>query len=318
MIATELRAREYAIGRPIAPVEHGLVRAHALASLGGLVVAALFGLLVAIKFSLPEFLGQHDALSWGRLRMNHTQGVFFGFLGNAALAFAYYASPRLLGLPVASRRLGWFLFFLWNFGIVLPGWSLVSAGILQPLEWAEFPPVVDAAVILAVACARGAVPVADLPPAGRPTVHLELVPRRRIHLHGAGIHDGKRRAPLLPGIAGGGVQRTLDSRRGRAVRVADGARRHLLHHPGRDAASDLQPLPVAPRLLAAFLRVSAQRHAPLSADSPADGRAARRDRRVGVHGSQRRPRGDQSAPVGAGRYARWWRRTSVCGSSSPR
>ena len=152
MTATELRDRDYAIGRPIAPVEHGLVRVHALASLGGLVVAAIFGLLVAVKFSLPEFLGQHDALSWGRLRMNHTQGVFFGFLGNAALAFAYYASPRLLGLPVASRRLGWFLFFLWNFGIVLPGWSLVSAGILQPLEWAEFPPVVDAAVILAVAC----------------------------------------------------------------------------------------------------------------------------------------------------------------------
>ena len=153
MIATAPRAREYEIGRPTAPVEHGLVRAHALASLGGLVVSALFGLLVATKFSLPEFLGQYEALSWGRLRMNHTQGVFFGFLGNAALTFAYYATPRLLGLPVVSRRLGWFLFFVWNFGIVLPGWSLVSAGILQPLEWAEFPLVVDAAVILAVGCA---------------------------------------------------------------------------------------------------------------------------------------------------------------------
>ena len=76
----------------------------------------------------------------------------------------------------------------------------------------------------------GAVPVADLPPAGRPTVHLELVSRRRIHLHGAGISHGKRRAPLLPGITGGGVQRTVDSRRGRSVRVADGTGRHLLHH----------------------------------------------------------------------------------------
>ena len=64
------------------------MRAHALASLAGLVIAALFGLLVATKFSLPELFGEHAALSWGRLRMNHTQGVFFGFLGNAAIAFA--------------------------------------------------------------------------------------------------------------------------------------------------------------------------------------------------------------------------------------
>jgi cbb3-type cytochrome c oxidase subunit I/cbb3-type cytochrome c oxidase subunit II len=152
MSTSEPVGRDFEIEQPIAPVEYGLVRAHALASLGGLVVAGLFGLIVATKFPLPDFLGQHAALSWGRLRMNHTQGVFFGFLGNAALAFAYYASPRLIGLPVTSPRLGWSLFFLWNLGIVLPGWSLVSAGILQPLEWAEFPPVVDAAVMVAVAC----------------------------------------------------------------------------------------------------------------------------------------------------------------------
>src|SRR5262245_6773694 len=145
--------RDFEIRRPIATVEYGLVRAHALASLGGVVIAGIFGFLVATKFSAPEFLGRDAALSWGRLRMNHTQGVFFGCLGTAALAFAYYATPRLLGLPVTSRRLGWFLFFLWTLGIVLPGWALVSAGILQPLEWAEFPQIVDAAVIAAAVCA---------------------------------------------------------------------------------------------------------------------------------------------------------------------
>ena len=145
--------RDFEVRSPLAAVEHGLVRAHALASLGSLVIAALFGLLVAAKFAAPEFLGQHAALSWGRLRMNHTQGVFFGFLGNAFLAFAYYATPRLIGRPVASRRLGWGMFYLWNLGIVLPGWALVSAGVLQPLEWAEFPLVIDAVVMVAVACA---------------------------------------------------------------------------------------------------------------------------------------------------------------------
>jgi len=38
---------------------------------------------------------------------------------------------------------------IWNFAVVLPGWVLVAAGFSQPLEWAEFPLVVDAFVVLA-------------------------------------------------------------------------------------------------------------------------------------------------------------------------
>ncbi len=130
-------------------VEYGLIRAHVFASLVTLVVSVLFGLLVATKFSFPEFLGGHGWLTWGRLRYNHTQGIFFGWLGNAFLAFFYYAVPRLANRPVLSRKLGWFLFCVWNFAVVLPGWVLVAAGFSQPLEWAEFPLVVDAFVVLA-------------------------------------------------------------------------------------------------------------------------------------------------------------------------
>jgi len=104
---------------------------------------------VATKFTFPEFLGGHGWLTWGRLRYNHTQGIFFGWLGNAFLAFFYYVVPRLANRPVLSRRLGWFLFWIWNFAVVLPGWVLVAAGFSQPLEWAEFPLVVDAFVVLA-------------------------------------------------------------------------------------------------------------------------------------------------------------------------
>ncbi len=120
-------------------VEYGLIRAHVLASLVTLVLSVLFGILVATKFTFPEFLGDHGWLTWGRLRYNHTQGIFFGWLGNAFLAFFYYAVPRLADRPVLSRKLGWFLFCIWNFAVVLPGWVLVAAGFSQPLEWAEFP-----------------------------------------------------------------------------------------------------------------------------------------------------------------------------------
>src|SRR6266481_4134503 len=130
-------------------IEYDLIRAHVFASLVTLVISVLFGILVATKFTFPEFLGGHGWLTWGRLRYNHTQGIFFGWLGNAFLAFFYYAVPRLANRPVLSRKLGWFLFCIWNFAVVLPGWVLVAAGFSQPLEWAEFPLVVDAFVVLA-------------------------------------------------------------------------------------------------------------------------------------------------------------------------
>src|SRR6201987_5811557 len=96
-------------------IEYDLVRAHVFASLVTLVISVLFGIAVATKFSFPEFLGGHGWLTWGRLRYNHTQGIFFGWLGNAFLAFSYYAVPRLANQPVSSRKLGWLLFVLWNF-----------------------------------------------------------------------------------------------------------------------------------------------------------------------------------------------------------
>src|SRR6201993_1503309 len=137
------------ISGAIPTIEYDLVRAHVFASLVTLVISVLFGIAVATKFSFPEFLGGHGWLTWGRLRYNHTQGIFFGWLGNAFLAFFYYVVPRLANRPVLSRRLGWFLFWIWNFAVVLPGWVLVAAGFSQPLEWAEFPLVVDAFVVLA-------------------------------------------------------------------------------------------------------------------------------------------------------------------------
>src|SRR5260370_8801550 len=130
-------------------VEYGLIRAHVYASLATVLISASFGILVASKFNFPEFLGGHAWLTWGRLRYNPTQGIFFAWLGNAFLAFFYYAVPRLANRPVLSPKLGWFLFCIWNFAVVLPDWVLVAAIFSQPLEWAEFPLVVDAFVVLA-------------------------------------------------------------------------------------------------------------------------------------------------------------------------
>lgn len=129
--------------------DYDLIRWHGHAALITVLISALFGILVATKFNFPMFMGGHAWETWGRLRYNHTQGIFFGWLGNAFIAFCYYVVPRLTNRPATSRRLGWGIFWLWNFVVVLPGWVLVCAGFSQPLEWAEFPLIVDLFVVLA-------------------------------------------------------------------------------------------------------------------------------------------------------------------------
>src|ERR1700722_19246415 len=137
------------ISPDVPATESGLIRAHGLAALAMAVYSALLGLTIGLKFHWPDFLGDISWLTWGRLRYSHTQGIFFGWLGNAFLAFFYHAVPRLAGRPVTSRRLGWLLFGVWNFLVVILGWVLVHAGVSQPLEWGEFPIVVDVFVVLA-------------------------------------------------------------------------------------------------------------------------------------------------------------------------
>ena len=134
--------------RPTSRTIPALIRWHGYAALACVLYVALLGLVMSIKLHAPDWLGGVPWLSWGRLRYAHTQGLFFGWLGNAFLAFLYFAVPRLAGRPVTGVRLGWALFAVWNGLLVLPGWALVQAGVSQPLEWAEFPLPVDGAATL--------------------------------------------------------------------------------------------------------------------------------------------------------------------------
>ncbi len=130
--------------------ETRLLRAHGLAALATLLLSALFGLIASIQLWWPDLGAGVPALSWGRIRYAHTQGIMLGWLGNVFFAFLYYLVPRLARRPVTSAALGAWLFGLWNFAVMLPGWTLVLAGVSQPLEWAEFPLVVDAFVALGI------------------------------------------------------------------------------------------------------------------------------------------------------------------------
>src|SRR5579863_7449497 len=131
-------------------VEARLVYAHGLAAIVTLLISVGFGILAAVELIAPDLAGSSPWLTWGRIRYDHTQGIMLGWLGNAFFAFLYHAVPLLTGRPVTSVRLGQWIFGLWNFAVVAPGWVLVLAGFSQPLEWAEFPLVIDVFVVLAL------------------------------------------------------------------------------------------------------------------------------------------------------------------------
>jgi cbb3-type cytochrome oxidase subunit 1 len=131
-------------------VESSLIYAHGLAAIVTLLISVAFGVLASIELLLPDLIGNAPWLTWGRLRYDHTQGIMLGWLGNAFFAFLYHGVPVLTGRRVTSVKLGQWIFGLWNFAVVAPGWILVLAGFSQPLEWAEFPLVIDAFVVLAL------------------------------------------------------------------------------------------------------------------------------------------------------------------------
>jgi cbb3-type cytochrome c oxidase subunit I len=141
-------------------VDTVLVHAHGIAALVALLISVTFGIVASLQLLYPDLGAGATWLSWGRLRYSHTQGIMLGWLGNAFLAFLYHAVPLLSGRAVTSARLGRWLFALWNFAVIAPGWVLLLAGVSQPLEWAEFPLVIDAVVVVALAIAA----VQFLPP----------------------------------------------------------------------------------------------------------------------------------------------------------
>lgn len=149
-----------AAARAVPMVDTDLVHAHGIAALVAVLISIAFGIVAAFQLLYPDLGAGVPALSWGRLRFSHTQGIMLGWLGNAFLAFLYHGVPILSGRPVTSAALGRWLFALWNFTVMLPGWALVLAGVSQPLEWAEFPLVVDGFVVVALVMAA----VQFLPP----------------------------------------------------------------------------------------------------------------------------------------------------------
>ena len=224
-----------------------------MAALATLFISVAFGILASIQLLSPETGAGTPWLGWGRIRYAHTQGIMLGWLGNAFFAFLYHAVPILTGRNVTSATLGRWLFALWNFAVMLPGWILVLAGVSQPLEWAEFPLGVDAFVIVGLALAA----IQFLPAFF--SRRLESLYVSSWYIIGGLVFTllaypmGNIVPEIVPGAQGAAFSGLWIHDAVGSVRHAAGGGDPLLRDPRGIRAADLQPLPVDARFLAPVL-----------------------------------------------------------------
>jgi cytochrome c oxidase cbb3-type subunit 1 len=127
-------------------VDGRLVRNFIVSSLIWFLAAIFVGLIISLKLLYPDFLGHVSWLSYGRMRLVHTNGVAFGWLSTLFIGVAYYLTPRLTGVPMLSGRLAKLTLWLWNAALVATVVTLL-AGYNQGLEYAEMSLPVDALIV---------------------------------------------------------------------------------------------------------------------------------------------------------------------------
>ena len=99
-------------------------------------VTILVGATLAIKFVFPDFLGGIGALSFGRIRAIHTNGVLFGWLLAADMGLCFYVVPRLCGVKLFSEKLGLATLWVWIV-IILAAVVTLGSGDTQAREYLE-------------------------------------------------------------------------------------------------------------------------------------------------------------------------------------
>ncbi|MEO1022445.1 MAG: cytochrome-c oxidase, cbb3-type subunit I [Bacteroidota bacterium] len=127
--------------------DNKIVRNFGIATMIWGIIGFLVGLIVALKFIFPEFLGSMAELSFGRLRPLHTNAVIFAFAGNAIFYGVYYSLPRLCKTPMWSKRLSELHFWGWQ-AIIVSAVLTLPFGITTSKEYAELEWPIDLAITL--------------------------------------------------------------------------------------------------------------------------------------------------------------------------
>ncbi len=121
-----------------AVVNGRLVRAYTYVALLGILVPLFFALILAAKLVWPQLWVHTPWLQFGRLRVFHTNGVIYGWLGLSFLAILNYIVPKLTNRPLLSEKLAWWTLGVWVIAVTV-GLGAILLGHMQAIEYAEFP-----------------------------------------------------------------------------------------------------------------------------------------------------------------------------------
>lgn len=125
---------------------YNVVKGFAFSALFWLVVGLLVGLWIAAEMFYPK-LNLTPWLSFGRLRVVHTNGLAFGFGLGGIFACTYYMLQRLTRTPIAFPGLARLHLWLFNVAIALAALSLF-AGMNTSKEYAELEWPLDVGVVI--------------------------------------------------------------------------------------------------------------------------------------------------------------------------
>ncbi|MFZ4800615.1 MAG: cbb3-type cytochrome c oxidase subunit I [Chlorobium sp.] len=123
-----------------------VVRGFAFSALFWLVIGLVVGLWIAFEMFNPA-LNITPWLSFGRLRVVHTNGMGLGFSLAAIFAATYYMLQRLTRTPIAFPRLAQAHLYLFNTVLALGALSLF-AGMNTTKEYAELEWPIDIGVVI--------------------------------------------------------------------------------------------------------------------------------------------------------------------------
>lgn len=103
-----------------------------------LAVGTLFALIASYKRHTPEFLGDLEWLTFGRVRTAHLNTVVYGWATNASFAVTLWIMARLCRTLLRHAGILWVSGAFWNLG-VLVGTIGILEGDMEGVEWLEFP-----------------------------------------------------------------------------------------------------------------------------------------------------------------------------------
>ena len=110
----------------------------AISAIGWLMAGTVFALMAAYKAHEPGFLGNIEALTFGRVRSAHLNAMALGWGNNIIFAVGLWIMARLCRSPIRHGGLLLIAGVFWNVGLTVGIFGILR-GDITSVEWLEIP-----------------------------------------------------------------------------------------------------------------------------------------------------------------------------------